>query len=305
MNFQLSKEDYIFFSYYKKPFTESIVSAFKQLLNTKHLYQSVEIPFKESDELFPRLIFEIRRQYYISNPSIEKSKFNQIYDLSTKVSWVIQNPYEKISKQVLNDMTPNAEFSILPPTIRSYCRVCKNNEPYNFVKGYEMIDEFKEPDKRIQVFALTYECQGCKEIPETFLISREKNKLTLSGRSPIEQVKVPKYLPKEQAKYVSDAIVAYNSGQTLAGLFQLRVFIEQYVRSKSSDQETKNIEGLFTEYASTLPIEFKGKFPSLQSVYDSLSQDIHLANPNIESYEKAIKDIERHFDAKRLFEINN
>lgn len=41
-------------------------------------------------------------------------------------------------------------------------------------------------------------------------------------------VEVPKDLPKAQKKYFSDAIDAHNSGQTLAGLFFLMTFIEQY-----------------------------------------------------------------------------
>ena len=50
-------------------------------------------------------------------------------------------------------------------------------------------------------------------------------KISLNGRSPMEATNVPDYLPKDQKKYFSDALIAYNSGQILAGIFLLRIFV--------------------------------------------------------------------------------
>jgi hypothetical protein len=82
----------------------------------------------------------------------------------------------------------------------------------------------------VQIFFLAYECQSCKSFPEVFMIRREKMKLTPSGRTPIEKVEIPKFIPKAQREFFSDAIIAFNSGQILAGKFLLRTFVEQYVR---------------------------------------------------------------------------
>lgn len=304
MDFELTDTGKRIFDLFRESFTASINQSIQKLLNTKHLYQYVEVKYPDPDVSFNNLIPEIRKFYSISSSIEERKTFNQYYNLATKAPWIIVDHDGPRGMLYSGIQVYFANFSISPLTIRSYCKVCKNIEPYNFVRGSEILNEEIEKDFQAQVFTLAFECQGCKSVPEVFLIRREKNKLTLSGRSPIEQVIVPTFLPKEQAKYVSDAIVAYNSGQTLSGLFQLRVFIEQYVRSKSSNPKSEDIEMLFKEYASTLSDNFKTQFPSLNSIYDSLSHDIHSADPNIETYEKAIKDIETHFDAKRLFENN-
>jgi len=69
-------------------------------------------------------------------------------------------------------------------------------------------------------------CQSCKSFLEVFLISYKNKKLTICGRSPIEYIEVPKSIPKNAQQYYSDALLAYQSGQHLAGNFMLRVLIE-------------------------------------------------------------------------------
>jgi hypothetical protein len=96
-------------------------------------------------------------------------------------------------------------ISITPPWIRSYCHKCDQKEPYNFVNSTNTIHEFTNNHPTIQVFALAYECQGCKDVPEVFLIRREGTKLTLGGRSPIEEIILAPQIPKSNKKYISDA----------------------------------------------------------------------------------------------------
>src|SRR5262249_6330968 len=47
-------------------------------------------------------------------------------------------------------------------------------------------------------------------------------------RSPIEKIEVHDCFPKQFQRHISDAILAQQCGQVLSGLFQLRVFIEQF-----------------------------------------------------------------------------
>jgi len=300
---ELNEKGLELFELFSKSFTKTIIQSLQELLNTKHLYQSVRVEYPDKEKLSETLINEIEKIGEVPfNDAVDL--FDELYSIATNAAWKIETHFgprgDLVTSGVI-DYTP--KLLISPNTVKSYCRICENVEPFNFLHGYDVLNEFIEDDFQAQVFPLTYQCQGCKDVPEVFLVRREGNKLTLSGRSPIEKVIVPKFLPKEQAMYVSNAIVAYNSGQILSGIFQLRTFIEQYVRC--SNPKTKDIESLFKEYSSPLPNDFNDRFPSLKAIYDSLSVAIHLADPNDDIYNKARDDIYKHFDAKRIFEIKN
>src|SRR4030042_4379170 len=136
------------------------------------------------------------------------------------------------------------------------------------------------------------------------MIRRKGLKLNLEGRSPIEHVAVPKVIPKKQDKYYSDAIIAHNSGQTLAGLFLLRTFIEQYIRNLYNRSELP-VDQLIEQYMASLPTDFKSRFPSLQDMYSQLSEAIHMATASEELFASTVEKINRHFDAKRLFGLRS
>jgi hypothetical protein len=167
----------------------------------------------------------------------------------------------------------------------------------------------------VQVFALAYLCQTCKSVPEVFLIRRGNQKLTLSGRAPIEHVAVPFYIPKTVQRFYSGAVVAHQSGQTLAGNFMLRTLIEQWARFDTRAERAKRegtgepteakwkADQVLDVYAESLPSALKGKFGTLKETYGDLSADIHAAAGAPEAFDKATADINRHFDARRLFEL--
>ena len=82
---------------------------------------------------------------------------------------------------------------------------------------------------------------------------------------------MPPVIPKAQRKYFSDAIIAHHASHTLAGLFLLRTFIEQFwlslnLTSEPIDQRLTG-ENFGEAYAKTLPSDFKSRFPSLGDLY--------------------------------------
>jgi len=99
--------------------------------------------------------------------------------------------------------------------------------------------------------------------------------------------------------------------QTLAGLFLLRVFIEQFwktvpaVRELILKQSKATGDEQGDAYQSTLPQDFKSRFPSLKEVYGKLSAAIHLADENAALFDDSCSKIEKHFEARRLFEFAN
>jgi len=165
------------------------------------------------------------------------------------------------------------------------------------------------PDKQWQVWVVAYQCQSCKGEPLIFLVHREGMKLTLCGRSVMESLPVPKALPKSVAKFYSGAEIAHNAGQTLAGLFLLRTFIEQFWRqlaqsgviALSGKNPRLYADELGDAYNNTLPNDFKSRFPSLKKIYDEISDRLHSATADDGLFTKAASDIVEHFQARRLF----
>jgi hypothetical protein len=193
---------------------------------------------------------------------------------------------------------------LVVPDVKVYCARCRRIEAYNSVFVAEIFAKIGKRDvessETEQAFLLAYQCQSCKRTPELFLIRRRGPKLTIEGRSPIEQVDVPPFIPNSVQRFFGGAIVAHQSGQTLAGVFLLRTVLEQWARSASGSKKDQADE-VMDDYMATLPDDFKNRFPSMRTLYGELSVDIHGATGSAELFEKGRAQIIGHFDARRMF----
>lgn len=88
----------------------------------------------------------------------------------------------------------------------------------------------------------------------------------------------------------------------MAGLFYLRVLVEQYLRTVAPDSANKKPDELINLYTAMLPEDFKRRFPSLGEQYTRLSEAIHTANESDELFQKSLERIVTHFDGIRVFE---
>jgi len=268
----------------------AVSRALKTLLETKHLYQRVDVQVeKEAADAISR--------YALLHQTMTMELFGR---------WVAFGR-EPIKKEEANTVY------FLLPTVRTYCSECGREQPFNpvgnmltapdFDSGFglptqERLKKYFSPGVvRVDVYVLTYECQGCKGIPQVFLVRREGTKLTLSGRTPIEHVEVPRVIPQTGKEFYSGALVAYQSGQHLAGLFMLRTCIEQVARNAVEGSETiVNGDELLKRYMEGLPEAAKGHFPSMRATYGTISTAIHAANPELAPFEDIRKDIDSHFE---------
>ena len=133
------------------------------------------------------------------------------------------------------------------------------------------------------------------------MVTRDELRLTLSGRSVIEHIEVPAYIPKNLRRYYSGAVLAYNCNQVLPALFMLRTLIEQHMRSVAGDGH-KSGDALCDAYAKTLDDAFKKKFPSLGEAYDKVSDALHAAREDEKLFKEQRDRILPHFDALRLWQ---
>lgn len=137
------------------------------------------------------------------------------------------------------------------------------------------------------------------------MVARDGLKLTLCGRSPIESVPAPKFIPPSVRDYYSDAMIDHHAGATLEALFMLRTLIEQFWKSQNLMPNAVRPTGdeLGDAYNATLPDDFKKRFPSLKDIYAKLSEAIHEADGKDELFQSSLAEIERHFEARRLYGI--
>jgi len=269
---------------FERSFTEEITRGFRDLLEKKHLYQSITLvpPPQPTDKQ------DLSNAKLIQALTLAKGTWRPIFP--------VYGPEPEAFLGV-RFQVPHAEM---------FCAKCDRRQPFN-------PDTLSEPSAGnssytlrrtsqglLQIFSIAYICQGCKTNPEVVLIRREGYKLTLCGRAPMESFVTPKSIPKIVDKYFSGAVIAFQSGQILSALFMLRTCIEQWVYSRYP--ACKADEAL-TLYMESLPDDFKSRFPSFSKIYTDLSGAMHAANDDEKIFNQAVNEIEEHFDARRLYKL--
>lgn len=315
--------------------TAYAILLFNQLLafsKKKHLYQNFHIDFSEIEQKineikgtrFPLDLGLSKSPVYNYRTQDEADKaartphFDKIAFYSSSL-WVFKYnaplDYKIIFDMLLKSNTDNLSIIELPlPGINIVCANCKgvpmphnpgfiNQSNYLSSANYKLTNHIYG-FKTIQTFFFPYQCQKCKSEPIVFIVRREGLKLQLVGRSHIENINVPDFLPEDERLFYSDAVISYNSGKVLAGLLYLRTFIEQYMRRILNKKDEKiSGDDLADSYAKLLDTEFPKKFTTLKKIYEELSIPLHAANNDSEQFLKSKLDILTHFDALRLFSL--
>jgi hypothetical protein len=207
---------------------------------------------------------------------------------------------------------------LVTENVKTYCITCDAREVASPVWSQDIVTAviakraagdrslgsptIEEPPSR-QVFALGYRCQRCRGEYDAYLVRRLEWKLSLEGRSPMEHIEVPGYVPKTARGIYRDALVALHGGKTPAAFFYLRAFIEQFARRQTGIADRRTGQEIFAAYAMTIPPDRRGTLSSLQPLYDQLGDAIHTLSANVELFEQIKVEVDQHFDIRRVFKI--
>lgn len=285
-----------------KEFGQRVSDQMKSLLEEKHLYQSIRLDYSDM------LNFQVGYTIPPRDPTEGVREVQQEFTRVVSAEW---HPNDPAHRGPLVAYTQNIPLAIYfdVPTIKLFCEKCNRIEAFNVVSADDFLEHGKRPDKpyqskneTVQVFVVSLLCQSCKAVPDVFLIRRQGLKLTLAGRAPIEHVTVPPTIPKTVQQFYRGAIVAHQSGQTLAGNFLLRTLIEQWVREIITDLGLTPDKAL-DKYMDTIPPDIRGRFKSMAKVYRDLSADIHSATGSPQLFDSARRDIEEHYDLRRALNL--
>lgn len=296
----------------RSSFSESV----RTLLEHKHLYQSVEADISVDREEVGKLV-DLERHYTTQDDiaafqrSVNDKHIGTAVDCTRKTLeavpwrfWVDQPDPGDINDSSLEYKSLDIQL----PDIKVACDFCDDTvQPHNPVRVNGLEDGVAaELGAQKQIFFLSYLCQSCKRESVIYVVRRQEWKLTIVGRSRFESVPIPKAMEKlQEARFYRDAVIAFNSGKTLASLFYLRTLIEQYFRRvlKVDKDEKVRGEDLAKDYRKLLDPEFPMRFNTLGSTYESLSNALHAACEDEALYISAKADIEKHFEALALLPI--
>ncbi len=304
-------------------------SALKLILETKHLYQNAEVdlsPIETEISKFkaskvPFVVGQVR--------PTNKDRLEREYQYQCRMLlyFVLRSRNWRLRLSPLTTEFPPPDYRIrkeeihvvLPQTIIIPCSLCSNDHsPHNpayvgLDQAYPEIDLMSAPEvstppsldvmNKIQLFILPYQCQSCKGEPLTFLIRRNGGKLQLVGRSHYDTVIVPSSIPREEAPFYSEAIIARNCNRVLVSLFYLRTLIEQYMRRVLNNHKQIRGEELADLYSGLLPEDFPSTKPSLKTIYKELSATIHGAVEDEDQFNKSLKEIGDHFALVQQFPL--
>jgi hypothetical protein len=134
-------------------------------------------------------------------------------------------------------------------------------------------------------------------------VRREGRKLGLHGRSPMEEIQLPPFVPKQERHLYRDAVIASHAGKTLAGLFYLRSFIERFARRVIGECGKRTRDEIMQDYGKALPAAQRDSIPSLREWYGRLSDPIRAAKDDGEVFNEAKEAIDLHFDIRRVYKM--
>jgi len=186
-----------------------IEQAFKELIDTKHLYQSIKIDFEPAIEGSAEEVLARRTAGEGFDASRTNSKSEQRRELLANIKHELCEEIER-AQWLLGGFAPGSKtigFSLLP--VRTICDVCDDIEPFSLwgqPRDYSITKGIGD-----RIFCLPLQCQRCRQNVIVFLIRRNAAKIQIVGRSEIERPKPPDYIPKSIREYYSRATLAFQS----------------------------------------------------------------------------------------------
>lgn len=303
-------------------FSYELTNAWKVLLETKNLYQSISPDLSEIKENLGDLLnvhsIDVAGQMVVQVLNTEEKvdpdeRLKYYLRKFIYSEWVLTTEYSTKSRNdaPVAGVTKAEVLEYRLPTIHINCKHCESIlPPHN--SGYPAIGG-DVPNLKfsltvtgkgcIQVFSIPYFCQSCKKEPVVFHVRREGIKLTLVGRSHLYVPAISKAVPVEDVKHLRGALIASTTGNLLPALFMLRVFVEQYMRRIAKVSGRIRGEDLADEYARYLPDGFPSSLRSLKSIYEQVSECLHEANESQEIFDKCVNDTIIHFEQLRILPL--
>lgn len=280
--------------------TAAVEVALVELFETKHLYQSVAV---DTSGAISKALPDGSRLHPLDAQS--RGNAAAIVADVARGRW-IPAPSRDAQLAYSDDDRAPLVFEIHP--VRLFCSTCKRRERFDPVRAEDITFDIHRPYRpgegqtpqwplADQTYAIALLCQTCKRYPDVMLVRRTtaKNRLTLCGRSPMEVAEAPDNFPEQEVAFYRDAIIAHESGRTLAGLFFLRTFVEQFARHVTGESGRRLGQDIMIAYGETIPAQLRSMMPSFAECYERLSEALHAARADVQLFDEMRTKIQQHF----------
>ena len=178
-------------------------SKLKELLESKHLYQKVELDNKAFAGEAKRILELVHTTH--------RTAFADFANTLLEQRFILIHPEMSslLRTQTVTDSTPVLNL----PNVVLLCETCDRREAFSPIWYADVSNEIRTAvaagvakqvnlPSAFQMLLLLYRCQRCLGLPESFLVRRTLSTFQFHGRSPMERVEVPKYLPKKEASHL-------------------------------------------------------------------------------------------------------
>ncbi|HPA21321.1 MAG TPA: hypothetical protein PLU30_26495 [Verrucomicrobiae bacterium] len=289
----------------------AVERAFKDLLETKNLYQKVDVDLNALPQALTAEGVDIARNGV------------EAYNREARLRpWAIETHHQGDNRATTGVMfnaggisqplgTPVEEMSLhfLVPSLRLNCPTCKDKTTFEALcssrqSGFASPYPRTNDGKIEQVFTFFYRCVSCRAFLYTTLTHRRELRIQLCGFAPRRQLECRIKADKELRPIAEDACNAFLEGDIFGGFYHLRTFVEHHIRRRLKIPIGQQIRGdeLTARYNSSLPEPLKAAIPSLSPVYDELSGHLHSRTGTPEDFTRIEQSINDHLAALRTLE---
>jgi len=273
----------------------SLTNALKTLIEAKHIYQRITIDVSaQFSEVLANTVEPHRPQLHAQAAQT----------INARVTLVRAIP-----------APPGVEPCLAVENVKTFCENCDSREVAAPVWYKDIVfdatasmrndgrtRETREPHTH-QILVLAYQCQRCKGDFSAYTVRRIGWSFSLEGRSPLEHIAIPPFIPKAERNHYRDAVIALHGGKVPAAFFYLRAFVEQFGRRQTGMVGRATGDEILSAYAETLPLAVRGTMPSLRDIYDRLSEAVHNVSEDGALFDKLQEEVDQHFDIRRVHRI--
>jgi hypothetical protein len=261
-------------SYLERPVSPSleasgataIATAFRELIETKYLYQKVTVDFSGvgssvASELKkrPRTFGKTERipASILATPMVgplTREQFDKqlpgLLDELARRPWELHTRHlgddpsvtkfhqaSRGTARPLQSHASSADLRFYLPSVDLRCFGCKKVSIFNPL-GASCRHHFDSPYPRDtakgkeQVFEPVYRCEKCRQVLHTILVRRLGLQLHLCGFAPRRESLASESVPDDLAPILSDAEQAVAEGDTFAAFYHLRTLIECHLKMR-------------------------------------------------------------------------
>lgn len=318
-----------------------IEAAFRLLVETKTLYQNVEIDVQPVEKELESIGELIKKHYEterfkggVTQKQIDKIRIESAEMWAKRKAAVLaevpHRPWRLKTLHISDDQkeqsvivmasqglsqpleTPllDREICFIAPSAQLYCGKCKREASFEALHASSTRPGLGNPfprlsgGKREQLYLIYYRCVMCRDQIHGVLVRRRGCKLTLCGFAPRKQQQATRKLKKNLVAILENANDAVAEGDLYAGFYHARTLLEHYLRDRQGLQPSERIRGeqLIDNHYANLSPKFKDALPSLQSVFADLSDRLHARSGSKHEFDSLIDKLCGHIEMVEQFE---